>query len=52
MFSVFYKIDILHKKIENIVINGGKIENNIDKLLIGIVNSHILCNFCKNARIY
>ena len=52
MFTVFYKIDILHRKIENIVINGGKIENNIDKLLIGIVNSHILCNFCKNARIY
>ena len=52
MFSVFYKIDILHRKIENIVINGGKIENNIDKLLIGIVNSHILCNSCKNAHNY
>lgn len=52
MFSVFYKINILHKKIENIVINGGIIDNNVDKLLIGIVNSHILCNFCKNAHIY
>ena len=41
IYIIFYKIDILHRKIENIVKNGGKIDN-IDKLLIGIVNSYFV----------
>ena len=52
VYIIFYKLDILHRKIEDIVKNGGKIDNNIDKLLIGIINSHILCNFCKNVHFY
>lgn len=52
VYIVFYKIDYLHIKINKIIKNGGVIDDNIDKLLIGVINSHILCNLSKNAHIY
>jgi len=52
IYIYFYKIQYLHNKIDKIIKNGGIIDNNIDKLLLGVINSHILCNFCKNCHIY
>ena len=52
IYLIFYKIDYLHNKIDKIVKNGGIIDNNIDKLLLGVINSHILCNLWKNCSIY
>lgn len=52
IYIFFYKIDYLHNKIDKIVKNGGMIDNNIDKLLLGVINSHILCNLWKNCSIY
>ena len=47
-YIIFYNINYLHKKIGKIIENGGKITDNIDKLLLGIVNAHIWCNLCIN----
>lgn len=52
IYLTFYKINFLHNNIDKIVKNGGIINNNIDKLLLGVINSHILCNFCKNVYFY
>ena len=52
IYIIFYKIQYLHNKIEKLIKNGGIIDNNIDKLLLGVINSHILCNLSKNVCFY
>ena len=44
-FIIFYNFDILHYLLNDIVKSGGRsLNNNYHKLLLGIINSHIIVN--------
>ena len=44
-FVIFYHCSLLMNTLDQIIVNGGRLPNNIEhKLLLGVINAHIVCN--------